>query len=387
MSRLRPGIDSTARRNRSATRFGVSSVTRRRPASPRAWARPGSWSKPPSARGERFGIARRHQHPGLAVSHDFGHGRRSARHHRQPGRHGFEKHDAEPLLHRRQAEDVGADVLRREALSRDVAQEDHRLGEAQLSVQAHQPRIFRPLSYDADLHVGDSGAEHGGGVQEVLEALARVHARDGEHDGTPVWGRRGARELGVPGLEVDGLRHHGEAIGGHAVHSPGHLRAIATRHHDEVGAAGIEALPARLQREERAHPAALVPELIGDDALEARHERHPPAPGPEKAVEIHPHHEVDVARGRQANAGIVEPSVEGVKAGAAPQRPHGHLVTQGREAAVQPRDPHERSAALPRVQRRGGEDRDAQGRPGPDRGYRPRNRGDRFSRNARVPSL
>ena len=205
--------------------------------------------------------------------------------------------------------------------------------------------------------------------------------------GRAVWGPRRARELGVPGLEVDGLGHHGEAIGGHAVRPPGHLRAIATRHHDEVGAAGIEALPARLQREERAHPAALVPELVGDDALEARHERHPPAPGPEKAVEIHPHHEVDVARGRQANAGIVEPSVEGVKAGAAPQRPHGHLVTQGREAAVQPRDPHERSAALPRVQRRGREDRDAQGRPGPDRGYRPRNRGDRFSRNARVPSL
>ena len=71
---------------------------------------------------------------------------------------------------------------------------------------------------------------------------------------------------------------------------------------------------------------------------------------------------------RQANAGIVEPPVEGVKAGAAPKRPHVHLVTQGREAAAQPRDSHERSAALPWVQRCGGENRDAQGRPGADRG-------------------
>ena len=107
----------------------------------------------------------------------------------------------------------------------------------------HQARILRPLSYDADLHIGDSRAEHGGGVQEILEALARVHARDGEHDGTAVRGPRRAPELGVPGLEVDRLGHDGEAIGGDAVRPPGHLRAIATRHHDEVGAARIRGAP------------------------------------------------------------------------------------------------------------------------------------------------
>ncbi len=82
-------------------------------------------------------------------------------------------------------------------------------------------------------------AEHGGGVQEVLEALARVHARDGEHDGAPRAG------VGVARARTRRPRPRGRWAraprrGDRRARRtpPGHVRAIAARHHDEVGARG-----------------------------------------------------------------------------------------------------------------------------------------------------
>ena len=86
-----------------------------------------------------------------------------------------------------------------------------------------------------------------------------------------------------------------------------HAGLVAARHHHQVGARAVHPLPARLEAEEQPHPAPLVPELVGDDALEAHHERHAPAPGPPEAVQVDADDEVasppaDAARGAGCSA-------------------------------------------------------------------------------------
>ena len=138
-------------------------------------------------------------------------------------------------------------------------------------------------------------------------------------------------------------------------------------------------LPAGLDPEQDSGPAALVPELIGDDPLQRDHEGNaaPPPARPQKSVEIDADH--DVALGRApGDADVVQPAVEGVKARPRAEGSERDLVAETRETADQAVDRDERAAAFRRARRGGAEDGDAH--------YRPRKRGGRFSRKARVPS-
>src|SRR6185369_11294563 len=86
---------------------------------------------------------------------------------------------------------------------------------------------------------------------------------------------------------------------------------------------------------------------------------------PEEAVEIAPHHQVRSAGRRRRHPRIVEPAVERVKAGAGAEGAQRDRVTMRLEAGAEVRERDVGAAALARIERRGGEDRDAQrGGPG-----------------------
>jgi len=105
----------------------------------------------------------------------------------------------------------------------------------------------------------------------------------------------------------------------------------------------------------------LVLELVGDDALEAHRERGPVAPSSEeKAVEIDAVDEVRLPRGPERDACVVEPAIEGVKAGADAQRSDVEPVPKCLEPPPQSHDADEGATPLPRIGRRGGENGDAQ---------------------------
>jgi len=64
--------------------------------------------------------------------------------------------------------------------------------------------------------------------------------------------------------------------------------------------------------------------------------------------------EVNAPRRAERDAGVVEPPVEGVEAGAKPDRPEVQAVAERFEAALEARDAGEGAAPLQRVERRGG---------------------------------
>ena len=75
-----------------------------------------------------------------------------------------------------------------------------------------------PLSYDANLSVGDSLAEHRRGPQQIVQALARVHPRDRQHgrSGGPGAGRLG--EAAPPVDEIDRLGNDHQLRSRNVVH-------------------------------------------------------------------------------------------------------------------------------------------------------------------------
>src|SRR5262245_33427446 len=227
---------------------------------------------------------------------------------------------------------------------------------------AHHGLPLGPLSYDANASRGDSGAEADGGFEEVDDALARIHAGHTQDDRPARGIPSRLRKASVPLGEIDGLGHGGQLVLRNAVLAAGDLAGIAARRDHEVRALGVLALPARLDGEQGPGHAALVPELVGDHALQAHHERRAARSATEEeAVEIDAVDEIDAPRRPQGDAGVVEPAIEGVKTGTKPQRPNLEAVAQRLEAACKSRDADERATPLPRVGWRGGEDGDAQG--------------------------
>src|SRR5262249_14991291 len=87
-------------------------------------------------------------------------------------------------------------------------------------------------------------------------------------------------------------------------------------------------------------------------------------PGPQEAIEVHAQHEVGASRRRRPYARVVEPAIQRVKARAPPQRTDLYAVTELGEAVIETRDPHEGTAALAGIERRGGQNGDAQKRSG-----------------------
>ena len=111
--------------------------------------------------GQLSGIPLSDQEPGSTVLHDFRHGRRTARHHGQAGRHRLGEDQPEPFLDGRKAETVGVSVLHCQPRPADLAEERDRVVQPQLPVEKAQPGGLRPLSYDADLRRRDSRAAMG----------------------------------------------------------------------------------------------------------------------------------------------------------------------------------------------------------------------------------
>src|SRR3970282_1809255 len=99
-----------------------------------------------------------------------------------------------------------------------------------------------------------------------------------------------------------------------------------------------DAFPASLYREQRTGQSALVLELVGDDALEAHDEGQAAGPRPEKTVQVHAVDEVNAPRRAERDAGVVDPAVEGVEAGAETGRPGGQAGARPLDAALWRRD-------------------------------------------------
>ena len=154
---------------------------------------------------------------------------------------------------------MGADIFYRERLARHLAEQDRRVRQPKLPVQRAQAPRLGTFPYDADLDVRDSRAEHGGRAQQIVQPLARVHPRDREH-GRPGRPRAGGLgEAAPPVGEIDRLGHDRERRSWDGVDVVGDRRGVLARHDDAIGARGVGPLPARLQGEQRAHQAALVP--------------------------------------------------------------------------------------------------------------------------------
>jgi len=81
---------------------------------------------------------------------------------------------------------------------------------AELGVERPEVPRLRPVSYDADLDAGDSRAEDRGGLQEIPEALARVHPCDREYRRPARRAPPGGREPPAPLGEVQRLGHDGD---------------------------------------------------------------------------------------------------------------------------------------------------------------------------------
>src|SRR3989442_15693999 len=113
-----------------------------------------------------------------------------------------------------------------------------------------------------------------------------------------------------------------------------------------------------LFRSQRPDPPALVPELIGDDALEHDDEGAAPPPRQEEPVEVHTDDDVALGR-REEHADVVEPAVQSMKVGPGAQGANAREVTEALEAADQTVQGDERAAALGRGERRGGEENEA----------------------------
>src|SRR4030095_5552248 len=132
------------------------------------------------------------------------------------------------------------------------------------------------------------------------------------------------------------------------------------RHYHQLGALHVSALPARLHREQRAHAAPLVLELVRDDTLQARHEGQRSATGPQETVEVHPEDQVRILRRPEVDSRVVEHAVQRVEAGAPAERAYRDLVAELGQALGQPRDAHERATPLQWVEGSRGEDADPQ---------------------------
>jgi hypothetical protein len=104
---------------------------------------------------------------------------------------------------------------------------------------------------------------------------------------------------------------------------------------------------------------ALVLELVGDDALEAHHERRSPPPE-EEAVEIDAVDEIDVTGRAESQPALYNQRSRVWKPVRTWRGWSSRRWTQRLEPSLQPRDAHEGATPLPRIRRRGGEDGDAQ---------------------------
>ena len=181
-------------------------------------------------------------------------------------------------------------------------------------------------------------------LRGYMRATASTVGRAG---GRRLDGREAASPLG----QIDWLGHHGQSLGGHAVDLVGHRRRVAAGHHDAIGAVRVALLPARLDAEERPHQPLLVPELVGDDPLEAHDEARAraacrPSPAcPQKPVEIDADHDVGGRRGGD-HAGVVEPPVERVESGARADQAERDGVAQALEPAQRARRWRRRSRCL-----------------------------------------
>ena len=248
-----------------------------------------------------------------------------------------------------------AHIFYRQRRPLDLSQEYDGVPEAEPAVERAQAHGFRPFPYDANLDPWDSRAEDPDGLEQIREPLARIHPRHREHGRS---GRRppvGAREAPSPLREVDRLRHDRQLLRRDAVHLAGHGRRVAARDDDAVGAPGVEPLPVGLDPQERPDEPALVPELVGDDALEHDDERAAPRSRPEEPVEVNADDHVALGR-RAEDAHIVEPAVEGMKGGPHAQGAKARDVAETLEAPDQAVQGDEGAAAREGRERRGGEE-------------------------------
>ena len=163
---------------------------------------------------------------------------------------------------------MSAYIFYRERSPRHLAEQNRRITQLKLAMQRPEARRLRTLPYDAHLSVRDSLTEDGGGAQEIVQALARVHSRDRQHRRAsgPRAGR--VREAAPPVDEVDRLREDRQLRAREVVDVVGDRGRVLTRHEHPIGARGVGPLPARLHAEQRAHHTPLVPKLVGDDPLQ-----------------------------------------------------------------------------------------------------------------------
>src|SRR5439155_936958 len=157
-----------------------------------------------------------------------------------------------------------------------------------------------------------------------------------------------------------------------------HARGVAAGHDHTLGTLDVDALPARLQREQGAHEPALVAQLVGDDALEHDRVAHAAraAARPFVAVEVDADDDVGVRRMPQERP-VVTPAIQGMKAAARADLSQTRLVTQALETADDAVDGNPGPAAFCRARRRRAEELE----PHRARAQRPWNFGGRFSRN------
>ena len=263
-------------------------------------------------------IPRADQEPGSPVLDDFRHGRGTARHHGQAGRHRLGEDQPESFLNGRKAETVGDRVLYRQSSQRVTSPRNTTVSSSPSSrcSETQLGRTPGPL-----LRCGSARGGFARGGSPKRAAGPRVACAGTCAPPTAPSGGRPSR----PDASAKRRRQSVRSIGSgtiasfarwDAVDLVGHRRRVAARHDDPIGARRVRPLPARLHREQDAHPAALVPQLVGDDSLEHHDEGAAAPPRPQESVEIDA--DRDVGRPRpQGDVRVVEPAVERVKAACA----------------------------------------------------------------------
>src|SRR5467141_5124224 len=133
------------------------------------------------------------------------------------GRHSLGIDDPEALLNAGQAKAVRPSIFYGEGRARDLPEEDDAVAKAVPGGQRPEAGGLRPLSYDANLERGDSAPEACRRDDEIVEALAWIHARHREHGRSRGGAGVRCREERSPRPEIDGLGHDGDLLRGHGI--------------------------------------------------------------------------------------------------------------------------------------------------------------------------
>ena len=193
-------------------------------------------------------------------------------------------------------------------------------------------------------------------MEQVSEALARVHPPDRQHDRPVGRPALGDGEAALPSVEVDRLGHDGEPRARDAVLALRGPGGVLAGDDDPVGARDVQPFPSRLAGEQRPHQSALVPRLVGDDPLEAHDERPRTAAGPQETIEVDADDHVRAGR-RERDAHVIEVAIERVEARAQPEGPDLRRMPERGEPGRERVDADEGAAAF-RHRERGGRQED-----------------------------